>query len=299
MTASDHFDWLIVLERKSSGSRVLLMLRAYHAFWKKTRGTSGSPEEAWPDYRVPLLGSKRFVRQWREGKTADGATLLVQRSGASIQAIYRALNRVAQRNPHAFAVVCPSDRVRCLDPELSLVCVAREVKNRIVLLGSFDESFRSQGTLIQIGGYAGYIGHRDVWMVNDMLSSAADIPKRQACEQQGIYWYTSVLAAPVQLLLSLGFQQFPELLEVINSQDAPEAQPEDRCVDGGSSKGLSSLTFDKDVIARYPWLGVMMEWPGRSRRQFVVPPVRSQNVPARVGPSVLLGGCVEGGTIRG
>lgn len=66
-----------------------------------------------------------------------------------------------------------------------------------------------------------------------------------------------------------------------------------------SSEGLSSLSFDKDVIARYPWLAVMMEWPGRSRPQFVVPPVRPQNVPARVGPSVLLGECVEGGTIRG
>lgn len=296
---SDFFDWLIVLERKSSGSRLLSILRAYHALWKKTGGSSGSSGHTGPDQHVRVLGSNRSVRKGKDEKPGDGVTLLVQHSSSTLQAIYRALTQVAQSNPNAFVVVCPSDRARCLDPELSLVRVARDVKNRIVLLGTFDERFRSQDTLIQTGGYAGYIGHQDVWMVNDLLSCSADILKRRACEQQGIYWNTSVLAAPVQLLLSLGFQQFPELLEVTDSQEARATQEKDRCGDGGSSERLSSLSFDRDVIARYPWQAVMMEWRDRCRRQAVLPPVGTQNVPARVGPSVLLGGCVEGGTIRG
>ena len=70
---------------------------------------------------------------------------------------------VCRENHDAFVTICPSDCLSCLDSQLSLVRIARELKNRVVLLGTFDDGLSSDESLIETAGYVGRIEGQDVW----------------------------------------------------------------------------------------------------------------------------------------
>src|SRR5262249_19784940 len=151
-------------------------------------------------------------------------TLLFQPSGTgTAQAIYLALAVVCRENHDAFVTICPSDRLSYLDSQLSLVRIARELRNRVVLLGSFDDSLSSDESLIETAGYVGLVEGHDVWMVNQFLPVAG--PAKPTADGD-IYWNTSIVAAHAQTLWALGWQRFPQLMEFLEEYLALVGDPE-------------------------------------------------------------------------
>ena len=259
---ADNSDWLIVFEHHPAGSKTLSLLKTYCALIWKTRGAQESIANACPDHQIMILnGSGRSVVEQSMGRNR---TLLFQPSGTgTAQAIYLALAVVCRENHDAFVTICPSDRLSCLDSQLSLGRIARELRNRVVLLGTFDDSLSSDESLIETAGYVGRIEGQDVWMVNQFLPVAG--PAKPAADGD-VYWNTSIVAAQAQTLWALGWQRFPELMEFLEEYLALVGDPEsDEGLKNEMNIEPSSLSFNSDLIGSFPWQTVMVEYASLRR----------------------------------
>ena len=263
MTQSSHdSDWLIVIEHDLGGRWALSLLKTCSAL-RKARGHQGLAAHRVPERQILVLNGRKPDKRWLRQSLGRNRTLLFRPSGSgTAQAIYHALTLACAENPQAFVVVCPSNRLHCLDDEMGPIRVARELKNRLVLLGTLDESLHVNECLIQTGGFVGRIEGQNVWMVNQFLNQREEVIRAST----GVYCSTSIVAAHCQTLLDLGWRRFPGLMRVLEEHQS-KAKCNEPCEALESNLGdeSSPLNFMSDLVGSFPWQTVMIEHWNRIR----------------------------------
>lgn len=185
-----------------------------------------------PDHKVTVVARSHREMLWTQFQHRSAGQVLMQpRLRGTAAGMFLPLAYIRSRNPDATVVWYPSDQFvfpeeKFMAAVRSAVTAAEHLSGRLVLLGVRPTSQELPYGWIQPGREIGRSLGEPVREVKAMVERATLECAKEA-RTNGALWNTNVLASNVESLWNLGWQCFPELMDLFEILGQTIGTPEE------------------------------------------------------------------------
>jgi mannose-1-phosphate guanylyltransferase len=171
-----------------------------------------------PKQKVTVIAQNHFREVLSQSKNRSAGQVIGQPHNCDTAAgIFLPLTYIRAKNPHATAVLFPSDHfvfpeTRFMDTVEKAIQATTIFEDRIMLLGVRPTSLELEYGWIEPGGLLGWSGGLCVRRVHAFLEKP-NASQGLAALAKGALWNTLIMAAKVETLWRLGWQCMPEVME--------------------------------------------------------------------------------------
>jgi mannose-1-phosphate guanylyltransferase len=220
-----------------------------------------------PERRVTVIAREHQADAWPQLSSRPQGKLILQPSNRETAAgIFLGLAYIRAHNPQATVLIFPSDHF--VYPEeafvkraASLARAARNLKHWIFLLGAAPDSPEIEYGWIQPGAHLGWIDGCRVRGTQSFLEK----PNLDGCKRAmraGALWNTMVISAKVEMLWSLGWCCFPEMMRLFEACGALIGGPREEQVLESLYQAIPVQNFSTHVLQEFPKQVAVMELQG-------------------------------------
>lgn len=194
-------------------------------------------------------------------------TLLFQPANRNTAAgVFLPLTYIRARDPGATVVVFPSDHFvhpedRFIEVVQQAVWTAERLPDRLVLLGAAPDRLDLEYGWIQRGLPLSGSSRERVEGVRSFLEKPS-IAQADAVHHAGALWNTLVFAAKADLLWSLGWQCFPDLMPRFERLSQAIGKPEEGSLLEAIYRDMPARNFSSDLLQQVPGSLAVVELSG-------------------------------------
>ena len=208
---------------------------------------------------LPYLGPQ-FARQER------GRVLLQPSNRDTAAGIFFPLTYVRAVDPGATVAIFPSDHFifpeeRFIAQARAAAAAARELRNRVILLGVVPESAEPEYGWIDPGIELGPVRAGRVRAVRSFIEKP-DVATAQKAHARGGLWNSFVMTAQVETLWSMGHECFPQMMQLFELLGEVIGTAVEGPVLQSIYETLPKANFSSGLLQRMPECVAVMEMTG-------------------------------------
>jgi mannose-1-phosphate guanylyltransferase len=172
-----------------------------------------------PERKVTVIIRSHSWEIWPQLGNRPTGMVVVQPANRDTGAgILFPLTHIRQRDPQATVVIYPSDHFihpeeKFIEAMRHAVCAAERYEDKVVLLGAPPDRLELDYGWIQPGSELGAVRGRQVRGVHAFWEKPTPVEADAAMTAGGL-WNTMVMVAKVETLWNMGWQCFPEMLQL-------------------------------------------------------------------------------------
>ena len=217
-----------------------------------------------PYQRVTVIPKSHYREALAQLVDRDAGELVVQPENRDTAAgIFLPLTHIRFRDPQATVVIYPSDHF--IYPEEQFVRVvegavrAVDLMSRyLILLAAAPDRIEPEYGWIEPGSSLGCIGEHGLHKVEVFVEKPSANLARQMMLKRGL-WNTLILTAKVETLWAMGWQCFPEMMQLFEQYGGAIGTSEEASVREMVYQKMPSRNFSSHLLQRLPHGVVAME----------------------------------------
>jgi mannose-1-phosphate guanylyltransferase len=192
-----------------------------------------------------------------------GKVILQPSNRETAAGIFLGLSYVRAHDPHATALIFPSDHFvypegPFLEVASRLARAARTLQDRVLLLGASPDSPEPEYGWIQPGAHLGWIGQSRIRKTRKFLEKP-DLEECKRAMRSGALWNTMVIATKVETLWNLGLERFPQMMHLLETYGESIGCPEEEQVLGRIYQDMPNRNFSAHLLQEFPERLAVME----------------------------------------